>query len=34
MDFHFPWNASKRSLKSWFSAFFTVHNLLEIWREK
>ncbi|MEM3230103.1 MAG: IS6 family transposase, partial [Metallosphaera sp.] len=27
-------NASKRSLESWFSAFFTVYNLLEIWREK
>ncbi|MCH1772025.1 IS6 family transposase, partial [Metallosphaera sedula] len=25
---------SKRSLESWFSAFFTVYNLLEIWREK
>ena len=34
MDFHFPWNASKRSLESWFSAFFTVYNLLEIWRKK
>ncbi|MCG3107738.1 hypothetical protein L3N51_00001 [Metallosphaera sp. J1] len=26
MDFHFPWNSSKWSLRKWFSAYFTVRQ--------
>ncbi|BCS93893.1 MAG: IS6 family transposase ISSto2 [Metallosphaera javensis (ex Sakai et al. 2022)] len=32
MDFHFPWNSSKWSLRKWFSTYFTVYNLLQLWQ--
>ncbi|BFH73826.1 hypothetical protein SJAV_17700 [Sulfurisphaera javensis] len=27
MDFHFPWNSSKTSLKAWFGSFLLIFNL-------